>query len=78
MSWADLGNLSSALKEYREAVRLEPSAGNHYYLAACLIKMGNYDEALSELEIASRIDPGQSLYRARKDELLKLMKSDVR
>jgi hypothetical protein len=31
------------------------------------------DEALSELEIASHLDPAQTLYRARKEELLKLM-----
>ena len=30
--------------------------------------------ALAELETASRLDPTQTLYRARRDELLKLMK----
>ena len=33
-----------------------------------------YQEALSELEVASRLDPEKSLYRARREELLKLMK----
>jgi len=36
--------------------------------------MDRYEEALSELETAARLDPGQTLYRARRDELLKLMK----
>jgi len=31
------------------------------------------DEALAELESASHLDPAQTLYRARKEELLKLM-----
>jgi hypothetical protein len=37
--------------------------------------MNRNDEALAELEIASRLDPGQKLYRARMEELLKLMKA---
>jgi hypothetical protein len=35
--------------------------------------MNRNDEALGELETASRLDPGQPLYRARKEELIKLM-----
>jgi hypothetical protein len=53
---------------------LNASADNHYSLAACLMSMDRYEEALSELETASRLDPSQSLYRARREELLKLMK----
>jgi hypothetical protein len=34
---------------------------------------GRNDEALAELENASRLDPSQTLYRARKEELLKVM-----
>ena len=62
-----------AEKEFREAVRLEPTAQNHYSLAACLMAIGHNDEALAELENASRLDPAQNLYRARKEELLKMM-----
>ena len=69
---------AGAEKEFREALRLSPSADNHYSLAACLMSMDRYDEALSELETASRIDPGQTLYRARREELLKLMKQTNR
>lgn len=65
--------LSAAEKEFREALRLSPSADNHYSLAACLMSMDRYDEALGELEIASKLDPEKSLYRARREELLKLM-----
>ncbi len=64
----------AAEKEFREALRLNPSPDNHYSLAACLMSMDRYDEALSELEIAARLDPGRQLYRARREELLKLMR----
>jgi len=41
--------------------------------------MGRYDAALTELDVASRLEPAQGLYRTRKQELLKLMKaSNVR
>jgi Flp pilus assembly protein TadD len=62
-----------AEKQFREAVRLEPTAQNHYSLAACLMAMGRNDDALGELENAAHLDPTQTLYRARKEELLKLM-----
>jgi hypothetical protein len=35
--------------------------------------MDRYEEALSELETAAHLDPERQLYRARRDELLKLM-----
>ena len=74
----DLHQFPSAEKEFRETLRLEPTANNHYDLAACLVSLNRYDEALSELEVASHLDPGQNLYRARKDELMKLMKATSR
>jgi tetratricopeptide (TPR) repeat protein len=66
--------LNAAEKEFREALRLNSSPDNHYALAACLMTMDRYEEALSELEVAARLDPERQLYRARRDELLKLMK----
>ncbi|HEY3974359.1 MAG TPA: tetratricopeptide repeat protein [Candidatus Sulfotelmatobacter sp.] len=66
--------LQAAEKEFREALRLNASADNHYSLAACLMTLDRYDEALSELEVAARLDPERQLYRARREELLKLMK----
>jgi tetratricopeptide (TPR) repeat protein len=66
--------LHAAEKEFREALRINASADNHYSLAACLMSMDRYQEALSELEVASRLDPQRTLYRARREELLKLMK----
>jgi hypothetical protein len=36
--------------------------------------MDRYQEALTELEIAARLDPESPLYRARREELMKLMK----
>ncbi len=65
--------LPEALKEFREALRLEPSADNHFSLAACLVALNQYDEALGELEIASRMDPSQNLYRARMQEVVRLI-----
>jgi tetratricopeptide (TPR) repeat protein len=66
--------LQAAEKEFREALRVNASADNHYSLAACLMSLDRYEEALSELEIASRLDPERQIYRARREELLKLMK----
>jgi tetratricopeptide (TPR) repeat protein len=66
--------LHAAEKEFREALRLKASADNHYSLAACLMSLDRYDEALLELDLAARLDPERQLYRARRDELLKLMK----
>ena len=50
------------------------SPDNHYSLAACLMTMDRYQEALSELDAAARLDPERTLYRARREELVKLMK----
>jgi tetratricopeptide (TPR) repeat protein len=65
--------LAEAEKEFREALRLEPSAENHYSLAACLMALNQYEDALGELEIASRMDPSQNLYRARMQEVVRLI-----
>ena len=66
--------LPAAEKEFREALRLHASSDNHYSLAACLMTMDRYAEALAELDAAARLDPERQLYRARRDELMKLMK----
>ena len=71
-------NFQAAETEFRQAVRLQPSASNHYYLAACLMNLGRYDEALAELDTAAEMEPSQSLYRARKEELEKLIKAGNR
>jgi tetratricopeptide (TPR) repeat protein len=65
--------LAEAEKEFREALRLEPSAENHFSLAACLMALNRYEEALGELEIASRMDPSQNIYRARMQEAVRMM-----
>ena len=69
--------LPAAEKEFREALRLNASPGNHYALAACLMSMDRYEEALSELETAARLDPERKLYQARRDELQKLMQTQL-
>ena len=66
-------DLEGAEKEFREAVRLMPSGENHYSLAACLMALNKYEEALGELEIASRLDPKQNLYRTRMQEAARMI-----
>lgn len=52
------GDKAAALKNYREAVRLEPmNAGMHRSLGVLLSELGRPTEARSELEIAIRLDP---------------------
>lgn len=65
--------LVEAEKEFREALRHDQSAQNHYSLAACLMALNRYEEALGELEIASRLDPSQNLYRTRIQEVVRLI-----
>jgi hypothetical protein len=65
--------MAAAEKEFREALRVNASADNHYALAACLMSLDRYQEALSEIDLAAKLDPARSLYRARREELLKLM-----
>jgi len=60
---------------FAKPLRLQPSAHNHYYLSACLMSQGRYDAALAELEAAARLQPGEDLYRTRKQELIRLMKA---
>ena len=68
--------MAEAETEFREALRLEPSAQNHYSLAACLMALNRYEDALGEFEIASRMDPNENLYRARMEEVVRLIGSD--
>lgn len=65
--------LAEAEQEFRTALKLEPSAQNHYALAACLMALNLYEEALGELEIASRLDPSENLYRARMQEAARMI-----
>jgi tetratricopeptide (TPR) repeat protein len=65
---------AAAEKEFREALRLNQSAENHYSLAACLMTLDRYEEALTELDAAARLAPERTLYRARREELMKLIK----
>jgi Tfp pilus assembly protein PilF len=65
----------AAETEFRQALRLQPSAGNHYFLSSCLMSQGQYQSALAELETAAQLEPAEGLYRTRKQELLKLMKA---
>jgi tetratricopeptide (TPR) repeat protein len=64
----------AAEKEFREALRVNASADNHFSLAACLMSLDRYQEALSEIDAATKLDPDRTLYRARREELMKLIK----
>jgi tetratricopeptide (TPR) repeat protein len=68
------GDLMAAEKEFREALRANASADNHFSLAACLMSLDRYREALSEIDVATKLDPDRTLYRARREELMKLIK----
>ena len=65
--------LAEAESELREALNLEPNAQNHYSLAACLMALNRFEEALGQLEIASRLDPNENLYRARMQEAARMI-----
>jgi Flp pilus assembly protein TadD len=72
-------DFAAAETEFRQTLRLQPTDNNHCYLSACLMSLPRYDDALNELDKATRLEPAQNLYRARKQELLRLMKaSNVR
>jgi tetratricopeptide (TPR) repeat protein len=75
-AYVNTQQLAAAEKEFREALRLEPSAQNHFSLAACLMALNHYEDALGELEIASRMDPSENLYRARMEEVVRLIGND--
>ncbi len=66
--------LSAAEKEFREALRLNASPDNHYSLAACLMTMDRLRKLYRNWRPPRGSDPERTLYRARRDELLKLMK----
>ena len=53
--------LHAAEKEFREALRVNASADNHFSLAACLMSMDRYQEALSEIDMAAKLDPERTL-----------------
>jgi hypothetical protein len=38
--------------------------------------LNHYEDALGELEIASRLDPSENLYRARMEEVVRLIGND--
>ena len=74
-AFLQLGQLNSALAEFEQAVRLEPSAEHHYALAACLMNLGRDNEALAEMQTATRLDPDKVLYHAREEELQRMMRT---
>jgi tetratricopeptide (TPR) repeat protein len=58
---ASKGDLDAAIKEYQEALRLDPNfSGAHYNLGRALASEGNLDAAIKEYQEALRLDPNFS------------------
>ena len=52
------GNIAGALEHYREALRLQPNSPQaHYNLAVGLVRNGQDDAAIPELQTTLRLDP---------------------
>jgi len=57
-SFANLGRIEEAIKEYHEAIRLKPDyALAHFNLGVTLRRKGEIEEAIKEYREAIRIDP---------------------
>jgi tetratricopeptide (TPR) repeat protein len=55
---AERGDLDAAIKEYREAIRINPNAmHSHYNLGIALFTKGNLDAAIREFQEALRLNP---------------------
>ena len=64
-------NIPRAVGLFREALALNPQhEDSHYYLANCLVMLGDVPSALSELEILARINPANHRAFQREGELL--------
>ncbi len=56
---------------FREALAINPNhEDSHYYLANCLVELGNISSAISELDTLARINPQNHRAFQRKGELL--------
>jgi tetratricopeptide (TPR) repeat protein len=61
-----------AEKEFRRAIELDPNnAKAHHWFATFLHALGRHDDALSEIDIARKLDPNSSSILADKGELLR-------
>ncbi len=65
----DKGEFEGAIREYREALRLEPSSGTHSFLSIALLKNGQFTEALQELQLAIAQNPVNRKLRVQYGEL---------
>jgi spermidine synthase/Flp pilus assembly protein TadD len=65
VAFASRGALEDAIKEFREAVRLEPRAAKaHWHLGSALVSSGRREEGLEHLRTSVRLDStnGQARY----------------
>ena len=63
---AEPSHLQKASTEFQEAIRLDPGNGwYHYHLGGVLDDSGNKQAALSELEMARKLDPDNDIFRPK-------------
>ena len=72
----DLNRFTEAEAQFREALRLEPSAMHHYNLGAALANQARFTEAEPEYREAIRLDPTDKRFETGLQQLLKSMKAN--
>jgi tetratricopeptide (TPR) repeat protein len=79
VSLLDQGNEEGARRELHAGIEANPDAWQGYYNLACIeARLGNRDEALSQLEHAARLDPGNVAKRAGEDDDFATIREDDR
>ncbi len=65
-TYSFMGNLSGAIDECKKAIDIDPDYGNPYNdIGSYLIQQGNYDEAITWLELALKSKRYESYHYAR-------------
>lgn len=62
--YAELGDYQQAIKDYIQAIKIDPKNGGTYYnLGLAYAKVGNYQQAINNLKIAAGLGlkPAQEL-----------------
>jgi len=79
VSLLDQGDEEGARRELHAGIEANPDAWQGYYNLACIeARLGNRDEALSQLEHAARLDPGNVAKRAGEDDDFATIREDDR
>ena len=57
-TYAELGKLDKAIREYKKAVRIDPDAAEtHFHLGSAYLKRDKLNNAIESLKMAIRLDP---------------------